>query len=146
MYKIAICGKANSGKDTISKLIRREISKTQSGIFCEYIAFADPIKDMIRIMFPTLPEKYLTGPSKFRSEIIPGAFKNGKPLTVRQLHTDLGTDIGRAYKETIWLDWNPTNEFWVYDIMKERTDTTAINLITIDFEALNFIIGVLSYS
>ena len=104
MYKIAICGKANTGKNTVSKLIRREISKNQKGVFCEYIAFADPIKAMIRIMFPDLPEKYLTGSSNFRSEAIPGAFKEGKLLTVRQLLIDLGTGVGRTYKETIWLE------------------------------------------
>lgn len=107
MYKIAICGKANSGKTTVSKFIMKEIRrqlKDKVYVSCKYLAFADPIKAMIRLMFPTLPEKYLTGSSKFRSSIIPGAFTNGKPLTVRQLHIDLGTEIGRAYKETIWLD------------------------------------------
>lgn len=104
MYKIAICGKANTGKNTVSKIIRKEISKKQKGIFCEYIAFADPIKAMIRIMFPDLPEKYLTGSSQYRAEAIPGAFKDGKPLTVRQLLIDLGTGVGRTYKETIWLE------------------------------------------
>lgn len=110
MYKIAICGKANTGKNTVSKLIRKEIAKNQKGIFCEYIAFADPIKAMIRIMFPDLPEKYLTSSSHFRSEAIPGAFKDGQPLTVRQLLIDLGTGLGRNYKETIWLE-NFDNSF-----------------------------------
>lgn len=104
MFKIAITGKANSGKNTISKLIYNEIKKSNKNIRCKYIAFADPIKAMIRLMFPELPEKYLTGPSFFRSEIIPGAFKDGNPLTVRQLLIDLGTGIGRNYKESIWLD------------------------------------------
>lgn len=104
MYKIAICGKANTGKNTLSKLIRKELRKTHKGVFCEYIAFADPIKAMIRLMFPDLPEKYLTGSSQYRAEAIPGAFKDGKPLTVRQLLIDLGTGVGRACKETIWLE------------------------------------------
>jgi hypothetical protein len=55
-------------------------------------------------MFPDLPEKYLTGSSEFRAQVIPGAFKNGEPLTVRQLLIDLGTGVGRTYKETIWLE------------------------------------------
>lgn len=108
MYKIAICGKANSGKDTVSKFIvkelRRKYSLTNTYIRCKYIAFADPIKAMIRLMFPSLPEKYLTGSSSYRNSIIPNAFKNGQPLTVRQLLTDLGTEVGRAYSPTIWLD------------------------------------------
>lgn len=104
MYRIAICGKANSGKNTLSKLILKELRKKQKGMFCEYIAFADPIKAMIRLMFPDLPEKYLTGSSQYRAEIIPGAFRDGNPLTVRQLLIDLGTGVGRTVKETIWLD------------------------------------------
>lgn len=108
MYKIAICGKANSGKSTVSKFIMKELCKQLKDkvyVSCKYIAFADPIKAMIRLMFPTLPEKYITGSSTHRASIIPGAFtKNNNPLTVRQLHIDLGTEIGRAYKETIWLE------------------------------------------
>jgi len=106
MYKIAICGKANSGKNTVGKLIRKSLYTEFVGkktISCDYIAFADPIKAIVRTMFPDLSEKYLTGSSKFRSEIIPGAFKDGIPLSVRQLLIDIGTS-GRAYKENIWLD------------------------------------------
>lgn len=107
MYKIAICGKANSGKNTVSKFIVKELRrqpKDKPHLSCKYIAFADPIKAMIRLMFPSLPEKYLTGSSSYRSSIISNAFKNGQPLTVRQLLTDLGTEVGRSYNQTIWLD------------------------------------------
>lgn len=107
MIKIGICGKANSGKSTVGKFIMKELRKqlkNKPHISCKYIAFADPIKAMIRSMFPTLPEKYLTGPSNLRSSVIPDAFTNGKPLTVRQLHLDLGTAVGRTYKGTIWLE------------------------------------------
>jgi len=107
MYKIAITGKANSGKSTVGKFIMKELRKQlkdKPHVSCKYIAFADPIKAMIRLMFPTLPEKYLTGASNLRSSVIPDAFTNGKPLTVRQLHLDLGTAVGRAYKGTIWLE------------------------------------------
>lgn len=107
MYKIAITGKANTGKNTVSKLLIKELRNQFRGkktITHQYIAFADPIKAMIRLMFPTLPEKCLTGSSQNRAEIIPGAFKDGKPLSVRQLLIDLGTGVGRSYKENIWLD------------------------------------------
>ena len=106
MYKIAISGKANSGKNTVGKLIYKclyEEFKGRKHLSKEYIAFADPIKKIARTMFPDLPEKFLTGPSNFRSEIIPNAFKDGKPLTVRQLLIDIGMS-GRSYKENIWLD------------------------------------------
>jgi hypothetical protein len=123
MYKVAICGKANSGKNTLSKLILKELNKKQRGVFCEYIAFADPIKAMIRLMFPELPEKYLTGPSHYRAEAIPGAFKDGVPLTVRQLLIDLGTR-GRSYKENIWLDaFDHTFNNW-------RTQNKTIVIVT----------------
>jgi phage terminase large subunit len=40
-------------------------------------------------------------------------------------------------KEYIYLDWNPTVEFWVYDILKERTDAELIILTYKDNEALS---------
>jgi hypothetical protein len=125
MYKIAICGKANSGKDTVSKFIIRELRnklKGKKSVRCQYIAFADPIKAMIRLMFPTLPEKYITGSSQYRSSVIPGAFFKGQPLTVRQLHTDLGTEVGRAYSKTIWLD--------VFDHTFEKASNKDVVIVT----------------
>lgn len=102
-YKIAICGKAKSGKNTVAKMISEELSKYES-ISCNYIAFADPVKEIARIMFPNIPEHYLTGSSEYRNSIVPGAFKEQKPLTVRQLLIDIGTGLGRNYKSDIWLD------------------------------------------
>ena len=106
MYKIAITGKANSGKNTVSKILFEELSKKYPDNFqkVKYIAFADPIKKIIEIMFPNLPKKYLYGSSKFRAEIISGAFKEGQPLTVRQLLMDLGSKTGRRYNENIWIE------------------------------------------
>lgn len=109
MYKIAITGKANSGKNTLGKLLSEEINnqcieKFLCGSDTYYIAFADPIKKMISLMFPSLPKEYLYGPSSYRNEKIPNAFKDGQPLTVRQLLMDLGTGIGRTYNTKIWLD------------------------------------------
>jgi hypothetical protein len=101
-YKIAICGKAKSGKNTVAKMLKKQLSKIEP-ISCNYIAFADPVKSIARTMFPNIPEKYLTGSSEFRSSIIPGAFKNGEPLTVRQLLIDIGTSLGRGYDHDIWL-------------------------------------------
>lgn len=109
MYKIAITGKANSGKNTVSKLLFEKLWDTKfivhpqlfTGIKC--MAFADPIKEMIHIAYPEIPRKWLYGPSKYRSEIIPGAFYKDQPLTVRQLLINLGNDFGRANKPDIWL-------------------------------------------
>lgn len=102
MYKIAITGKANTGKNTLSKLIKDSLNYYAPEV--AFIAFADPLKEMIRIMFPQIPKKFLYGSSKFRKEIIPRAFKDGNPLTIRQLLIDLGTGLGRGYNESVWLD------------------------------------------
>lgn len=105
MFKIAITGKANTGKNTVSKIITEELNKDIHNYSkFKVIAFADPIKEMVRQMFPTLPHEYLYGSSENRAKEIPGAFKDGKPLTVRQLLIDLGTGVGRQYKENLWLD------------------------------------------
>lgn len=99
-------GKRNTGKNTLARMIVKQLRfyTQQPYLSAKYVAFADPIKEMIRQMFPTLPRKYLYGSSKYRDEIIPGAFKDGQPLTIRQLLIDLGTKMGRNYKSTVWLD------------------------------------------
>ena len=68
------------------------------------MAFADPIKEIVLIMFPHANKECLYGPSQLRAEPIPGAFKNGKPLTYRQALLDIGTEVGRAYNDKIWLE------------------------------------------
>lgn len=73
-------------------------------VSASYVAFADPIKEMARIMFPRMPKRVFFGPSQLRDEIIPGAFKDGKPLTVRQLLIDIGTGLGRGYQDSLWLN------------------------------------------
>jgi hypothetical protein len=105
MYKISISGKANTGKNTVGKLLVQEIKChwSPNRFSHQFIAFADPLKKMARLAFPQIPRKWLYGSSKFRSEIIPGAFKEGVPLTVRQLLIDLGSDFGRKYQADIWL-------------------------------------------
>lgn len=104
MYKIAIMGKANTGKNTLGKMLAKQIRSRPFKYYqASYMAFADPMKEMIRHMYPATPRKFLYGPSKFRNEIVPGAFKDGAPLTVRQLLIDIGT-LGRSYNSTIWID------------------------------------------
>jgi len=113
MYKIAISGKANSGKDTLADIIwdvlktmypydKTHVSKRTEAV--QKAALADPIKEMIRLMFPRTTRQTLYGPSKYRSAEIPGVFKNGVPLTYRMLLQELGTEIGRRFKEDIWID------------------------------------------
>lgn len=108
MYKIGIMGKANSGKNTLARIIknslRNEVVKQGKSRYlsASYMAFANPIKEMIRAMYPEIPKRFLYGPSTLRNEIIAGAFKNGQPLTIRQLLIDIGTSA-REYDPDIWL-------------------------------------------
>jgi hypothetical protein len=112
MFKLSITGKANSGKNTLSKLLINEIfqqkflAKSKGDLYkgSELIAFADPIKEMAQLMFPNLNKEYLYGPSHLRNGIVPQAFKDGSPLTIRNLLQDIGTGLGRSYKDDIWLD------------------------------------------
>jgi len=111
MYRIAITGKANTGKNTVAKLLTKGlygIANTEgwnwSSGKVQFIAFADPIKKMARLAFPQIPRKWLYGSSKYRSQVIPDAFKDGVPLTVRQLLIDLGNDFGRKYNPVLWID------------------------------------------
>jgi hypothetical protein len=111
MIKIGITGKANSGKNTVGKLLVAGLRAQQSNALYashpplehQFIAFADPLKKMLRTAFPKLPRKYLYGSSKYRAKEIPGAFKDGVPLTVRQALMDLGNDFGRKYQHDIWI-------------------------------------------
>lgn len=110
MHKIAISGKARSGKDTFSSLfIQQYINKTKihwSKYNSVIIAasLADPIKEIIMTMFPKTDKDILYGASEKRSNIVPGVFRNEQPVTYRQLLQELGTEVGRSYKDTIWLD------------------------------------------
>jgi hypothetical protein len=98
MIKIAICGKANSGKNALAKLLIKQISYDSS----YQVAFADPIKKIAKIMFPHIPKKHLFGSSSFRKELIEGAIKNNQPLSVRQLLIDIGS-AAREYDNEIWI-------------------------------------------
>lgn len=102
MHRIAITGKANTGKNTVGKLLVKAFADRYDPDV-KFVAFADPLKKMARIAFPQIPRKWLYGSSKYRNEVIPGAFKNGAPLTVRQLLIDLGNDFGRKYNPLLWI-------------------------------------------
>lgn len=116
MYKIAITGKANTGKNTLAKLLFQGCNAKDSaarlaqtglgrqGYSGKFMAFADPIKEIVMTMFPRANKECLYGPSQLRSEVIPGAFKDGKPLTYRQALIDIGTEVGRKYSDRVWLE------------------------------------------
>lgn len=103
--KIAISGKVNSGKDTFSNELAKELYSIDNDASCVFFSFAKPLKDIAETMFP-LPDmhQWLWGSSEERKNVIPGAFKDGVPLTVRQLLLDIGTEFGRSYNKNIWVD------------------------------------------
>lgn len=92
--KIAIAGKANSGKNTIAELIGK-YSRCTYRLF----AFADPMKKMIMTMFPETKTDILWGPSHLRMTLIP----NNSELTYRHLLLDIGK-LGRGYDPNIWIN------------------------------------------
>lgn len=102
LRKVALCGKANSGKNTTAKLIADSLCSKED----EYkmIAFADPIKEMIMVMFPWADRDCLYGSSKLRANVIPNATdQDGNPLTYRRALIDLGSQ-GRAYNPLHWIN------------------------------------------
>lgn len=91
--KIAISGKANSGKNTIAELIGQRF-----GYAFRVFAFADPMKKMIMAMLPQTDTDILWGPSHLRMTQIPNS-----TLTYRHLLLDIGK-LGRGYDPNIWVN------------------------------------------
>jgi hypothetical protein len=135
VVKIAISGKARSGKDTVADLILSSFtdkymakhladdpkdSKFPLPITSKF-AFADPIKRIVQQMFPQTPDEILWGPSENRSKIIPGT-----EITYRQLLLDIGK-FGRSYNPYIWVNSTVDEaEMW----LNEWTPDTALAVIS----------------
>lgn len=98
----AISGKARAGKNTVASLIEKHSGWPEK---TKIVALADPMKRIIKSMFPEASESCLFGPSELRSTIISNKYldKNGKSLTYRQALIDLGA-FGRQYNPDIWLN------------------------------------------
>ena len=108
MFRIAITGKANTGKNTLATLLDQIIfdnhmlTKLQEPYSGRFMAFADPIKQIVLTMFPQAKKECLFGPSALRAEAIPDAFKEGQPLTYRQALIDIGT-LARTYNDLVLI-------------------------------------------
>lgn len=119
--RIAISGKARSGKNTAAEIIKNYLE--DCGVECKIFAFADPIKEMIMKMFPKTDPQALWGPSELRSTIIPNCKDSeGKPLTVRQVCLDLGKQ-GRIYNQDTWILSTIDS---IDNFIKEKSDRAAI--------------------
>lgn len=89
--KIAISGKAKTGKDTLAI----ELAKNNPGLsFC---GFADSIKHAANEMFPQMDKNNLWGESSLREEKIPGT-----GVSYRQALLDIGK-LGRSYDPDFWI-------------------------------------------
>jgi hypothetical protein len=101
-YKIAIFGNANSGKNTVAELIIKHLDLKKKDY--KIVAFAEPMKAIIKIAIPSANEECLYGKSELRTEIIPGYYldNNGEFLTHRKALTDLGAFF-RKYNEQVWI-------------------------------------------
>lgn len=97
--KIAISGKANSGKNTVATLLSHHLKYRGTDLLdTQIFAFADPIKEMVMKMLPMTDRRTLWGPSELRMTKIPNS-----DLTYRQMLLDLGK-LGRSYDPNIWIN------------------------------------------
>lgn len=99
MIKLAISGKAGSGKSTLQNMFISNISGE-----AVTAALADPIKEIIMIMFPKTKCDILYGKSENRYAKVPNASLNLEPITYRELLQYLGTEVGRNLNPNIWID------------------------------------------
>lgn len=101
--KLAISGKARTGKNTAAEMIVKHMNIPMTQ--CKIVALADPMKHIVKTMFPEASNECLFGPSELRSTIIAEKYKNkdGNTLTHRQALIDLGA-FGRQYNNNIWLN------------------------------------------
>lgn len=123
-FLYAISGKARAGKNTVASLIVEKFGLPESKT--KIVALADPMKHIVKSMFPEASEECLFGPSELRSKVISDKYldKQGKPLTYRQVLIDLGA-FGRQYNTDIWLDClvedaKRSIEKWVYIVSDVR--------------------------
>lgn len=114
-YRIAISGKARAGKNTVAEMFVDYWKKENNRI----VALADPMKNIVKLMFPEAKSECLWGASELRSQIISEKYINaaGTSLTYREALIDLGAH-GRKYHKNIWLN------ALVYDALKSE-DTNA---------------------
>jgi hypothetical protein len=103
MHKLAISGKMRAGKNTVASIIVEKMQYPTNQV--KIVGLADPMKHMVKTMFPEASTDYLFGPSELRAQPISPQYldANGNVLTHRQALLDLGA-FGRKYNKDIWLN------------------------------------------
>lgn len=118
-YRIAVSGKANSGKNTFSSILSDNMKF--AGSKEKIVALADPMKQIVKMMFPEASDECLYGPSELRSKKISDKYLdlNGNILTYRRILIDLGA-FGRKYNDSMWLN------YIINDVNKSKDINTYI--------------------
>lgn len=114
---VLLVGQANSGKDTIAKMM---IEHRNASV----LAFADPIKRLARFIFD-LKEEYLWGPSRTRNTVI-DAFQDdgawemayGKILLMEKLCKEKSSELENLLPE----DSFPKLKSWFSEFRKSLND------------------------
>lgn len=93
---IGLVGYAGTGKDTV-----RHLLETEHGFVG--LAFADPIRAMLRALFTTngIDEKYID--ERDHKEATIEDLLTAQPVTYRQMAQTLGTEWGRNLSPDFWL-------------------------------------------
>jgi hypothetical protein len=128
---IGISGKKCHGKDTLAEFIIEECVRIyHQPDFAKKTAFANPIKEIVLLMFPHALRDDVFGSSEKRETIIPGYVnpETMAPLTIRDVLLFVG-EWGRKTNENCWV--NAT--FGVVDKMLAKgnfviiSDTRRVN-------------------
>ena len=133
MVKVAIFGKAKTGKDTVANIIVNQLKLTSDQY--KIAAFASPMKHIVETMFPLVNKEHLYGASEYRNELVdPNSPKlldsNADPLTIRRLLMDLGA-FARLYNENVWVN------ILSYNLQQEMTDPNKLAFIVSDGRFIN---------
>jgi len=98
MIKIAISGKAKSGKNTVAEILQSHLNMQTL-----LVAFADPIKEIAYQMFPTTIRDDLWGPSEKRELKVKNRNNGYYNFSYRDLLKDIGT-FARQKDPDTWIN------------------------------------------
>lgn len=118
MLKIAISGKAGSGKNTIASLIAEDILKLKREEY-RISAFANKIKELTTSMFPGCSQESLYGSSELRQNKILSQLNEvvDTDATFRQVTVDVGK-LGRTYNSSFWVAHLALEYFQLHERLK----------------------------